>query len=68
MAEILELLSDGKWHAFEEIQKTTKLTENNFLRVIQFLKEYSFVVVDEEKRRIRLDENARNFLAQALTS
>ncbi|MEM3623023.1 MAG: hypothetical protein QXR76_04555 [Candidatus Bathyarchaeia archaeon] len=68
MAKIIDLLSDGKWHTFEEIQETTKLTKDSIMRVIQFLKEYGFAVSDEEERKIRLDENVRKFLAQAVTS
>lgn len=68
MAKILELLSDGKWHTLDELREKAGVTESNIMRIIQFLKEYGFVMVDEEECKIRLDENAREFLAQAVMS
>lgn len=68
MARILELLSDGEWHTLDEIRKRTELTKRNFTRIIQFLEEYNFVVVDEEEGKIKLNENVRKFLAQTVRS
>jgi DNA-binding IclR family transcriptional regulator len=68
MAKILELLSDGGWHTLDEIRKRTELTKRNITRIIQFLEEYNFVVVDKEEGKIRLNENVRKFLAQTVKS
>ena len=68
MVKIIELLGDGKWHTLEEIQETARLTKRSIIRVVQFLKEYGFVMTDEEEHKIRLNENVRNFLIQKVTS
>jgi DNA-binding IclR family transcriptional regulator len=67
ISKILEILSDGQWHLLEEIQQKTELDKDKTRQVMVFLKKYSFIVLDEAKKRIRLEETVRNFLTQTAT-
>ncbi len=68
IAEILELLSDGKWRMLEEIQQKTKVDREQIQQIIEFLKEYDFVVLDETEKKIRLNKLAQKFLTQTATA
>ena len=68
IAEILELLSDGKWRMLEEIQQKTKVEREQIQQIIEFLKEYDFVVLDETEKKIRLNKLAQKFLTQTTTA
>ncbi|MGC9345275.1 MAG: hypothetical protein ACP5ER_00575 [Candidatus Bathyarchaeales archaeon] len=68
IAEILEMLNDGKWHTLEEIQQKTKMDKNQIQPIIEFLEEYNFIVMDEAKKKIKLDKTVQKFLTHATTS
>jgi predicted transcriptional regulator len=68
IAEILELLSNGKWRMLEEIQQKTKADREQMQQIIEFLKEYDFVVLDETEKKIRLNKLAQKFLTQTATA
>lgn len=65
---MLEVLTDGKWHVLMEIQQQMKMGDDEVVRVVKFLKEYNFIVVDEVKKEIRLQEIAKRFLARSTNS
>jgi DNA-binding IclR family transcriptional regulator len=68
IADILDLLNDGKWHTLEEIQRRTKIGEDQLKRITLFLKEYDFAVMDAAEKKIRLDEMAQKFLSQRVSA
>ena len=68
IAEILEILNDGKWHLIEEIHVRMHLGENQVQQIVAFLKEYEFVALDRKKKEIRLEDAVRKFLMQTATS
>ena len=68
IADVLETLSDGKWHKFEEIQRELEMDEDQFHSVTEFLKEYGFILMDETKRKAKLDKTTQRFLAQPATA
>jgi len=68
MAEILEILDDGRWHLISDLQTGTNLNANQSKEIIEFLKAYEFVAVDQKKDRVKLKEAVRKFLAQEVTS
>jgi hypothetical protein len=47
---------------------TTGIEQTQFLKVVEFLKEYGFIVVDEMGTRTKLDKTAQVFLTQTATS
>jgi hypothetical protein len=59
---MLEILDDGQWHQSTEIKRKMKLTNGQVQKVVDFLREYDFVVVDDANR-IRLNEKVRDFLS-----
>jgi len=68
MAEVLEILDDGRWHRISDVQTGTNLNASQSKEIIEFLKAYEFVAVDEKKNRVKLKEAVRKFLAQEVTS
>ncbi|MCJ7767632.1 hypothetical protein MUP79_04515 [Candidatus Bathyarchaeota archaeon] len=51
-----------------DVQKKTRLNKDQVQQIIAFLKEYQFVTTNDTKEEIRLQEAARRFLAQNVTS
>jgi DNA-binding IclR family transcriptional regulator len=68
IADVLEMLSDGKWHNLQKIRRKMKLTNEQIQQIAQFLEEYEFVTFDETKNEIRIEEAVQKFLAQEATS
>jgi DNA-binding IclR family transcriptional regulator len=68
LEEVLELLKDEKWHKIEDVQKKLELDKEGFAKIFAFLKEYNFIIVDEEEGKIKLEESVRKFLIQTATS
>jgi len=68
IAEVLEMLEDGRWHTLKEIREKIKLSENKIQQIVEFLKGYGFVLMDEEKGWVKLDETVKEFLRQTATS
>lgn len=68
ITELLEVLGDGEWHTLREVEQKTSLGTDQIQRLIEFLKEYGFITVDEMERRLRLDETVQELLMQTSTS
>lgn len=68
MAKILDILEDGEWHNLKEIQQKTILDRNKIQKIIGFLREYSFIIVNEAKEKIRSDEDFQELLTQTTSS
>ena len=60
--EILWSLKDGKWHPLKEITEKSSLPEPKAKMTISFLREYSFIQVDENKRKAKLRPQMLNFI------
>jgi hypothetical protein len=60
----LEILGDGKWHQIEELMRSLKLSEDKFKELTSFLNVYSFVKLDEKKRRVKINSDFKKLLAQ----
>jgi hypothetical protein len=68
IAGVLEMLSDGKWHALQTIRGRMKLNKDQSQQIALFLEEYEFVTFDQTKTKIRIKEDVRKFLAKEATS
>jgi len=44
-----------------------KLNRIHVQKIAMFLKEYNFVAMDEENKRIRINKRVRKFLTQTVT-
>ncbi|MEM3442533.1 MAG: hypothetical protein QXM86_01555 [Candidatus Bathyarchaeia archaeon] len=62
MAQILEVLEDGEWHMVRELQEIVKLSEKKIRKALEFLRDYGFIVTDEKRDMIKLEENVKKFL------
>jgi predicted transcriptional regulator len=65
LQNIIDLLSDGKCHTFDELQKVTNLSERQIDAAIAFLVDYGFV---EMNKRIeaRITSVAEKLFKQTL--
>ena len=52
----------------EEIQQKTKVDREQIQQIVEFLKEYDFVILDETEKKIRLNKLAQKFLTQTATA
>lgn len=68
MIEILELLNDGKWHSVEEIRWKMRLKEHEVHKIVTFLEEYNFILLEKTRGTIKIEETARRFLIQSASS
>jgi DNA-binding IclR family transcriptional regulator len=68
IAGVLDMLNDGKWHTLEGIRKEMKLNKDQIQQIALFLEEYEFVAIDETKKKMRIEEPVRKFLAHEVTS
>jgi predicted transcriptional regulator len=68
MAEVLEILNDGHWHSIDDIRAKTNLNAKQSKKIIEFLKAYEFVAVDQKQNRVKIKETVRKFLTQKVTS
>lgn len=58
----LEILSDGRWHATEELLLRLDLSQHKFRELALFLTTYSLVKIDEKKGRLRINSGFKNLL------
>jgi hypothetical protein len=61
------MLNDGQWHLISDVEARMNLNASQSKEIMEFLKTYEFVVVDE-KNRVKLKRAVREFLAQGVTS
>jgi DNA-binding IclR family transcriptional regulator len=66
IAKILEILNDEQWHTLKEIQEKIQLNKSQLQQIIRFLKEYNFIIVDEESKEIRIEKTVQQFLTKNL--
>ena len=54
VSSILEILEDGEWHRYAEIATKTGISEEEVLRVVDFLTDFSLAHNDHRGRRVKL--------------
>jgi DNA-binding IclR family transcriptional regulator len=64
---ILDVLSDGKWHSVEELQKGLELDEDEVREVTEFLNKYDLAKVDEKNGKVKIDRNFQKLLTLSAT-
>lgn len=60
--QLFENLRDGRWHSLNEMARKTNMDEEKTKLIISFLEEFSFIQIDREKKKVRLDALTRKFL------
>jgi len=61
------MLKDGQWHTIRELQQKMELNKKQVQQTIAFLREYSFIMIDETEKKIKLKETVRKFLTHTAT-
>jgi len=46
----------------DELKEITKLDETHLKEITSFLKEYEFIILNETKQELKLDESVKRFL------
>jgi len=62
------MLDDGQWHPLQEIRQEMKLNESQIQQILTFLKEYNFIIIDETRSKIKLEEKVQKFFTRSITS
>jgi len=60
--DILEFLTDGRWHDFREISLNFGLLEERVEAVMDFLSRFGFVDSDFVERKVRLSSSVLELL------
>jgi len=60
--EIVNVLSNGKWHALKKISEETGLHKDTVDLLTNFLAHYDFVELNKKERKTRLTPSLFNFL------
>ncbi len=64
LCDLLDMLSDGKWHEANQLRKSMKFTVDEMKEILDFLGKYHFAKVDEKKERIKVDKDFQKILTQ----
>jgi DNA-binding IclR family transcriptional regulator len=62
--EILDFLKAGGWQSLKEVIAGCSLPECKARLVLNFLNQFNFIQMDEEKQKIKLSSNMLNFINQ----
>jgi len=63
--EILELLAkDKEWHTVDEIARKTRVSKTEAADALNFLASITFIQLDKERKRARIDERTDRFLTE----
>ncbi len=66
LSKLLDILEDGEWHETDKLRQNMGLNESEVEEIICFLGKYSFVEVDGNGKRIRINKDFRKILAQPI--
>ncbi len=64
ITELLEILSDGEWHTLAELRRQLNTEPRQFSKVVSFLVEYEFIMLDEAERKAHVSKAAQKLLSQ----
>ncbi len=56
----LEILKDGKWHSLDAVINELRLPKKMVERIIRFLAEFEFIMLDDEKQRVKIDNELQS--------
>jgi DNA-binding IclR family transcriptional regulator len=65
--EILNFLKAGGWQSLKEVIDGCSLPECKTKLVLNFLSQFNFIQVDEEKQKVKLHSNMLNFINQTVS-
>jgi len=62
--DVLWLLQDGDWHDWQEIAKKFGLKESKAETILDFLTEYSFIQLSEDRKKVKLQPMMLKFIKE----
>ena len=60
----LEILKDGKWHSLDAVINELRLPKKMVERIIRFLAEFEFIMLDDEKQRVKIDNELQSLYSK----
>ena len=57
LSDILDALSDGEWHQFDELTAETSIAKEKVLRVVNFFRDYGFIEISVGGEAAKLDKD-----------
>jgi DNA-binding IclR family transcriptional regulator len=57
ITEVLEALSDGNWHNFDDLLRETNMSKEMVLRVVNFFRDFGFVEISNGGEAAKLDKD-----------
>jgi len=60
--QVLISLIDGEWHNLDDISGRVHLTTSNVRKILLFLSEFTFIELDADGRRARIDPATQKWL------
>ena len=64
-AQVLQVLSDGKWHRLNEIAEKLRLRQERVQEIVRFFSKYGLAEFDERKRVVKLTPPMLEFSRRA---
>lgn len=55
--DILDALSDGAWHKFDDLSAETTINMETVLRVVNFFRDYGFIEISMGGEAAKLDKD-----------
>lgn len=66
LTKLLDILEDGKWHQTDNLGQIIDLKDHEVQEITDFLGKYSFVEVDENRKRMRINRDFRKIAAKSV--
>jgi DeoR/GlpR family transcriptional regulator of sugar metabolism len=60
--EILNFLSDGRWHSVRSLVKRFNISEATVRKVLDFLADFDFIVQNLEENKVKVSEDYFSFI------
>jgi DNA-binding IclR family transcriptional regulator len=57
LTEVLEALSDGDWHKFDDLATETSINKETVLRIVNFFRDYGFIEISMGGEAAKLDKD-----------
>jgi hypothetical protein len=57
LTEILDALSDGEWHKFDDLSAETSINMEKVLRIVNFFRDYGFIEISMGGEAAKLDKD-----------
>jgi len=64
--DIVNYLSDGRWHSVSSLAKRFNISEDVIKRVLDFLADFDFIVLDAKRNRVKVSEDYLSFMRDTL--